>query len=72
MKKPVLLLLIISLSLICCKNKNADENIVFFPALSYIKSQVAHVDTSFYTIMRIVKTDSTADTAYLKRDYLAE
>ncbi len=56
--------------LVSCNNKknNRKENSSFFPVLSFIKSQVAHVDTSVYRIIKIVKKDSTADTSYLKRE----
>ena len=53
-----------------CKNKAATENEEeeFFPALSFIKSQVANVDTSLYSITKIVKKDGVADTTYIKRE----
>lgn len=50
-----------------CKNKK-EEKSPFFPVLSFIKSQVAHVDTSLYSIIKIVKIDSIADTTWLKRE----
>jgi len=40
--------------MLSCKNKKTDEekeNQKFFPALSFIKSQVAHVDTSIFRII---------------------
>lgn len=58
-----------------CKNKAAAENEEeeFFPALSFIKSQVANVDTSLYSITKIIKKDGVADTTYIKReDFRAE
>ncbi|MEI6949461.1 hypothetical protein V9K67_19900 [Paraflavisolibacter sp. H34] len=59
----------LALAAVSCKNKKAKEKETsFFPALSFIRSQVAHVDTSLYTIMKIVRTDSLADTSYLKRE----
>jgi hypothetical protein len=64
--KKILLYFIFSASLIMgCKNKKEDTQ-KNFPVLSLIKSQVAHVDTSLYQIIRIIKIDSTADTTYLK------
>jgi hypothetical protein len=54
-----------------CKNKDkpAEPKDQFFPAIPYIKSQIAKVDTSLYSIMRIVPVDSTHnDTTYLRRE----
>ena len=48
-----------------CKSKKNDV----FPAIDFIKSQVAHVDTSVYPIIKLVpQTDSTYDTTYVKRE----
>ncbi len=63
------------LLLLSCKNKKNDEekeNSTFFPVLSFIKSQVAHVDTSVYRIIKLVQKDSTYDTTYLKREEFRE
>ena len=69
-------ILIISILLVLsCKNKKTDEekeNQAFFPVLSFIKSQVAHVDTSVFRIIKIVQKDSTSDTIYLKREEFRE
>ena len=57
---------------IACKQKSKDKTPTaepFFPVLSYIKSQVAHVDTSLYSIIKVTWTDSThTDTTYIKRE----
>ena len=60
--------------LLCCKNKkeNAGEDSSFFPTLSFIKSQVAHVDTSVYRIIKIVKTENGTDTSFLRREDFRE
>ncbi|HYM95386.1 MAG TPA: hypothetical protein VET23_14710 [Chitinophagaceae bacterium] len=51
------------------KSKPAHEDEGFFPVLSYIKSQVAQVDTSLYGIKKIIWLDSIrTDTVYLKRE----
>ena len=50
-----------------CKSKNSPKEAVF-PVLSFIKSQVAHVDTSLYQIIKLTGRDSTWDTAYIKRE----
>jgi hypothetical protein len=48
-----------------CKHKKNDV----FPVLDFIKAQVANVDTSVYSIVKLVpKTDSTYDTTYVKRE----
>jgi hypothetical protein len=57
--------------IISCGNKKderaTEEDI--FPVLSFIKSQVAHVDTSFYQIVKLNIIDSThTDTTYVKRE----
>ncbi|MCW3074306.1 MAG: hypothetical protein JWP69_1375 [Flaviaesturariibacter sp.] len=60
---PVLVLLV------CCKGKKKEEEKPgSFPVLSYIKSQVAHVDTSLYSIIKVVTVDSTSDTTYIRRE----
>ena len=73
MKKPITFLLIGTLFLISCKNKKNESTEEasgsYFPVLSYIKSQVAHVDSSLYRIIKVVQKDSVArDTIYLKRE----
>ncbi|MBS1620081.1 MAG: hypothetical protein JST10_07125 [Bacteroidetes bacterium] len=51
----------------CVSKKKEHEE--FFPVLSFIKSQVAKVDTSFYPIIKITWTDSVhTDTQYVKRE----
>jgi len=48
-----------------CKQKKNDV----FPALDFIKGQIAHVDTSVYSIIKLKPmTDSTYDTTYVKRE----
>src|SRR5215510_1697352 len=51
-----------------CKSKDEQKKEAFFPILSFIKSQVAHVDTSLYQITRLTSVDSTWDTVYIKRE----
>jgi len=48
-----------------CKQKKKND---YFPALSFISSQVKDVDTSLYSIIRADKIDSTWDTTYIKRE----
>ena len=48
-----------------CKQKSNDV----FPALDFIKGQIATVDSSVYRIIKVVPlTDSTYDTTYIKRE----
>jgi hypothetical protein len=61
----------ILLSCLACKSKKKEEpgKEKFFPVLSFIKSQVAHVDSSLYSIRKIIYVDSTRnDTIYFKRE----
>jgi hypothetical protein len=50
------------------KDKNEKKQDEPFPALSFIKSQVAHVDTSVYPIKKIILIDSTSDTTDVRRE----
>jgi HD superfamily phosphohydrolase len=67
MKKCLFFLLIITLG---CKNKKEEreDDTPFFPVLSYLQSQVAHIDTSLYRIIKIETVDKRSDTTYLKRE----
>lgn len=73
MKKPIFYLLL-SLTLItACKDKaekkegDTDPS-TFFPVSSYLKSQVAKVDTSLYRIIKVVSRDSISDTIFIARE----
>jgi hypothetical protein len=50
-----------------CKGKQKND---FLPVSSFIQSQVKHVDTALYSIIKAEKTgtDSTWDTSYVKRE----
>ncbi len=69
MKNFVLFLFAALLALSACKsNKNKSEK-KFISVLSLINSQVAHVDTSLYPIMKIVYYDSLhSDTTFIPRE----
>lgn len=57
--------------IISCGNKKEETSSPedIFPVLDFIKSQVAHVDTSFYQIVKLDIIDSTrTDTTYVKRE----
>ena len=56
------------LFLLSCKSKKEeDANAAFFPVASYIKSQVAQVDTTLNRIMKIITVNGASDTAYISR-----
>lgn len=48
-----------------CKSKKKES---YFPVLSYIKSQVAHVDTSLYKIVQVKTINGRSDTVFLRRE----
>ena len=50
------------------KKKSTKEGDGFFPVKSYIQSQISHVDTSVYTIIKIVTANGKSDTTYIKRE----
>jgi hypothetical protein len=60
----------LALLLFSCKNgkEDKDGNSDFFPVLSYLQSQVAHVDTSLYRIVKITTIGDRSDTIYLRRE----
>lgn len=54
-----------------CKNDDDEENkdqTDFFPVLSYLQGQVAHIDSSVYSIVQVKKSGTSVDTTYLKRE----
>ena len=69
MKKYFSLILPFILVLPACKSKKKEPEKKFVSVLSLIKSQVAHVDTSLYSIVKIVYKDSLHnDTIYIPRE----
>ena len=69
MKKYFILLLPVMMTLPACRSKDKGPEKKFVSVLSLIKSQVAHVDTSLYSIVKIVSTDSLHnDTTYIPRE----
>jgi hypothetical protein len=69
--KNLFLFLALSLVLFACQNQdeNQPEPPKHFPVISFIKSQVAHVDTSLYPIIRInVNAEGPNDTTFHKRE----
>ena len=64
-KRYALAVLLLAIFYCSCKQKKNDA----FPAIDFIKGQVADVDTSVYRILKLVSvTDSTYDTTYVKRE----
>lgn len=57
-----------------CKQKKNEPEKKFISVYSLIKAQVAHVDTSLYSIVKVVSVDSLhGDTIYIRReDFEAE
>lgn len=69
MKKYFVLLLPFILAIVACKSKKKEQEKKFVSVLSLIESQVAHVDTSLYPIIKIEQTDSLpGDTTYIPRE----
>jgi hypothetical protein len=69
MKKLTQFITLISITfLFSCKSKEEKKEEGFFPVLSFIKSEVAHIDTSLFQIIKLVSRDSTWDTIYIKRE----
>lgn len=69
MKISNLFLILALLVIGACKNRKKIEGEKFFPVLSFIKSQVAQVDSSLNSIRRYVYVDSTrTDTFYIPRE----
>ena len=61
----------ISISLLlACKSKTKKDNSQeeFFPAISFLKGQAKHIDTSLYRIVKVETVDSNSITAYIKRE----
>jgi len=58
-----------------CQSKpkeEASDTEPYFPIKSYIESQIAHVDTSLYTIQRIETQNNQSDTTIIPREDFKE
>jgi hypothetical protein len=67
MKKKCLLAKFLFVLVFYCSCKEKKNDV--FPAIDFIKSQIANVDTSVYPVIKLVPlTDSTYDTTYVKRE----
>ncbi|MBA2498735.1 MAG: hypothetical protein H0V30_03315 [Chitinophagaceae bacterium] len=67
MKKCFLFIIPALFLFITCKTDN-NESEQYFPVISFLNSQVAHVDTSVYAIKRITIRDSLSDTVFIPRE----
>ncbi len=68
MKSTLLPFLFLPLLVSCSDDKEKPPPPKLFPVISYIKSQVAHVDTSLYPIMKITQIGDAFDTVFYKRE----
>ncbi|MEQ1677248.1 MAG: hypothetical protein ABL876_11135 [Chitinophagaceae bacterium] len=71
MKKNVLVVAIASLLLVACKSSNGDKEPEkkYISLQSLVEKQVAHIDTSLYSIRKVVIIDSLhSDTTYIRRE----
>ena len=68
MKKWILIAPLVLL--FSCKSEEKEEgrDSGFFPVLTFLKSQVAQVDTSVYSIIKITTVGNQSDTTYIKRE----
>ena len=68
-KNYFLLLVTVIIFQFSCKPKEKEEKEAFFPVLSFIQSQVANVDTSLYSIIKLNFVDSArTDTEFVRRE----
>lgn len=61
------ILLIIPLLFSCKEQSKEEPKEPFFPVRSYLQSQVAHVDSSMYRIIKITMVNGKKDTAFIQR-----
>jgi hypothetical protein len=69
MKYSVLLIFSALIIAASCKSKDKEAPKNFISVLSLIEKQVAHIDTSLYSIVKVETRDSLhSDTSYIKRE----
>ena len=68
MKNIFVLLVSMCMVFISCRGKKAKSNEPLISAISIIKGQLKHLDTSFYQILKFETIDDITDTTYLKRE----
>lgn len=64
---------LLTLFLFSCKEKKKAESKGFISVVSLIEKQVAHIDTSLYSIVQVIAKDSLqTDTTYIPREKFRE
>lgn len=67
MNKWLVLILVMGISA-CSSKKNAEQDGDYFPVISYLKSQVATVDSTLNAIQKIETLNGISDTVYIKKE----
>lgn len=71
--RPLSIITCLLILVVSCKQKQTEQKEDFFPVLSFLKSQVADIDTSLYSIRKYVIIDSLdTDTIYVPREKFRE
>lgn len=68
MKNYLILAAIAFVALSACKEKNKTEEEIPISAVSIIKGQLKHLDSSLYQIMKIESRNGNPDTTFIKRE----
>jgi len=68
MKNFSVFLILVSMFFAACKGKKVISDNKAISAVSIIRGQIKHLDTSFYQIMKYVMKDGKTDSSYLKRE----
>ena len=68
MKNYLFIPALITILFAACKEKKEVKQELPISALSIIKGQLNHLDSSLYEIVKYESTDNTTDSSYLKRD----
>jgi hypothetical protein len=63
-----LTLLLIPLLGSCMDESSEEPKEAFFPVRSYLQSQVAHIDSSIYRIIKITTVGGKKDTSFVRRE----
>ena len=72
MKNYLIVPLLTVILLVACKQKKETNEEPPISALSIIKGQLNHLDTSFYQLTKIETNGNTTDTSYLKREEITK
>lgn len=52
----------------CHSAKKEEPAADFFPVYAYLQSQIKHIDTSLYPLIKVVRSNGASDTFFLHRD----